>query len=285
MVLTPDNPANAQIWIRGEAPNQILDVYVPRGSKGDPGGFTFGTLLAVDTNLNQILVSGIYRQPSTPNGTTNYPMTAAGILTVFERLNDATYYSVIQEYYPVNTVMGSGVSYRRYYYSNSTWTPWRAFTSTRVDQTAGRAIYQWDDVNGRDQLLYGDTGPRDIRNDQAWVDALFPTNIVPNAGNIVRVRRVGYEVELLVALDKNATGSISSANAFPLGFRPALPVNAMGSNSGLVLVRVYHGGGATGINWNSTAVATAASVTMKYTTADPWPTTLPGSAIGSIPNT
>jgi len=37
MTLIPTDPTKAQIWIRGDSPNQIVDVYVPRGARGDKG--------------------------------------------------------------------------------------------------------------------------------------------------------------------------------------------------------------------------------------------------------
>jgi hypothetical protein len=37
MTLTPTDPTKAQVWIRGTSPNQIVDLYVPRGARGDKG--------------------------------------------------------------------------------------------------------------------------------------------------------------------------------------------------------------------------------------------------------
>ncbi len=37
MVLQPDDPQEAQAWIRGTAPDQIVDFYIPRGNQGLPG--------------------------------------------------------------------------------------------------------------------------------------------------------------------------------------------------------------------------------------------------------
>lgn len=158
--------------------------------------------------------------------------------------------------------------------------------SVRFDETAGRAIYRYDPINSREQLIYGDTGHRNILADSGWIAALTSAGVVDfNAGNLVRLRRIGYECELFMALDKAASGSATMAASFPLGFRPVGPFTALGANSGFVIVRAYHGGGTTGLNWNTTAAAAAASITFRYTTTDPWPTTLPGTAIGTIPNT
>lgn len=37
MTLQPDDPQQAQAWIRGTAPDQIVDFYIPRGNEGLPG--------------------------------------------------------------------------------------------------------------------------------------------------------------------------------------------------------------------------------------------------------
>lgn len=285
MTHTPDDPTQAQIWLDGVAPNQELSIYVPRGDKGDPGGITLGTDLGTTTDLNTVISSGVYRLSSTQSGLQlrNFPRdNDTGVLVVHARVADGA--TAIQEWYPISSTTTIG-SFRRTRQA-SVWGPWRFIPVQRVDQTAGRAIYKWDDVNGREQLVYGDTGQRNIVNDQAWVDALFPAGIIANTGGggIVRVRRLGYQVELMMAVDKAASGSISSANAFPLGFRPSQPVHALGANSSFGLVRAYHGGGTGGLNWNSTAAQTAVSICFNYSTIDAWPTTLPGTAVGSIPN-
>jgi hypothetical protein len=34
MVLQPDDPTQAQAWIRGTPPDQVVDFYIPRGNQG-----------------------------------------------------------------------------------------------------------------------------------------------------------------------------------------------------------------------------------------------------------
>lgn len=282
MAQTPTDPTKAQAWITGTPPDLEMELYIPRGSKGEPGGIVLGTLLGT-ANLNSIFTPGTYRQTAGADATLlrNYPKAnLSGLMNVYGRDSNV----VIQQYMPIDGTSGVPIMYQRLSLNATSWLPWRVFSTVRVDQTAGRAIYQWDDLNNREQLIYGDTGQRSIVSDQGWVDALIVTNVAMNAGGIARVRRIGYQVELILALDKSATGSISSTVAFPVGFRPSQPFNALGSNSGMALLRAYHGGGTSGINWNSSAVALAASITINYTTTDAWPTVLPGTAIGSIPN-
>jgi hypothetical protein len=37
MVLQPNDPEQAQAWIRGTPPDQVVDFYIPRGNQGLPG--------------------------------------------------------------------------------------------------------------------------------------------------------------------------------------------------------------------------------------------------------
>lgn len=282
MAQTPTDPTKAQVWITKGIDDLDFEFYFPNGPKGDPGGITLGTNLGTN-NLNDYITSGMYRQGVTADATLlrNYPMDQqSGTMLVIERVTGNT---VTQIFYPIYI---PSLKFIRMY-NNGTWSTWRSFGATRVDQTAGRAMYHWDAVNNREQLIYGDTGFRDIAADQAWNDALFNgTTVVKNSANLARLRRAGNTVELHFAFDRNISNTISMASAFPLGFRPFSPLVALGSNSGMVLCRLYHAGAASGLTYNNqTAVATAASVNLVFTTNDPWPTSLPGTAVGTIPNT
>lgn len=161
-----------------------------------------------------------------------------------------------------------------------------ATLDNRVDQTAGRAIYTWDNVNNREQLAYGDTGWRDVSAVTAWTDAIFPAGVVTASGYPARVRRIGYNIELHFGIDKAASGTPSAAAAIPLGFRPVsgAAVAAIGGTSGLALFRAFHSGGTSLLVIQSTVAITGGSITITYSTNDPWPTALPGTAISTIPN-
>jgi hypothetical protein len=191
------------------------------------------------------------------------------------------------------------------------------FAASRVDQTAGRAIYQWDDLNQREQLIYGDTGWRSI--------ALDPTYGVAAAGNYfggangaavdassIRIRRIGNIVHLsnTTALQPKQDYSTASRPIFvtPPGFRAdggQYIVGKYGNNGGDAaqkLVFITPGADYANpsltlavpmldLNWNG--YATGGSwprhyggiwVTGTWVTNDPWPTSLPGIASGTIPN-
>lgn len=316
MVLPPTDPNMAQAWISGTPPDQTIDFYIPRGNmgpigprgpigpslvvgnietvtgpaapgtvgaqgltgpKGDPGGFTSGTLLGA-ADLNTIKASGIYRQPEGIYATfdRNYPRLREGVLTVLE-VSGAGY--VVQEFTPFNDA--SRAVYRREFV-NPNWSPWRVYSSQRVDQTAGRAIYQWDDVNNREQLIWGDTGWRNLNT---TVDA----NFVPE-GVGVQIRRNGNRVTCdvrgrLTAVP--ADGISQLICALPVGFRGA---NYNMYPAGVRGVSVLSLGGP-GDNINLYMYSTLTFVTAtthitqaSWVTDETWPTTLPGTAVGTIPN-
>lgn len=318
MPLTPTDPAKAQIWIRGEAPNQILDVYVPRGARGEigpvgpqgpavpttmtvletttgpetpgatgiqgpigpqgnPGGITVGTLLSTN-NLNTITTAGVYRQDTGANATlgNNYPLAGAtGILYVDDRLSGGT--SVMQTWYPFTG--GSGVQprrfYKRYLVPTGIWGTWECYAAHRVDEAAGRAIYAWDELNVREQLIYGDTGIRRVEGlfVNGWTCA------------IASLRRVGQVVTLGLYSINPAGQTAANAFTLPLGFGQGY--------GGSIGMPVQAGGGVNYVQLSSvrellppTAVSSCTGFihVLTWTTTDSWPTTLPGTASGTIPN-
>lgn len=307
MTLQPDDPQQAQAWIRGTAPDQVVDFYIPRGNqgemgprgpigpsltvglvetnsgpaapgtigatgltgpKGDPGGLVYGTALN-QTDLNAVTASGIYRQTAAADATLarNYPMdSTTGILTVKEHIQST---AVLQTYEPVWGSRATRVFYQRQL-TSGVWTSWRTFSGSRVDQTAGRAIYTWDDLNGREQLIFGDTGWRTLSSTEL-------PNL--NAGSAI-IRRIGAVVYLVM---NGAQFSVSGDIPGLVGFRssislysPPVDVAALSGAPRRVLVLANAG--------IRTFDTSAMNFSMSYPTNDSWPTTLPGVANGSIPN-
>lgn len=333
MPLTPTDPAKAQVWIRGEAPNQVIDLYVPRGArgeigpqgplgpavqlavgdvamgpaapgtvgpqgptgpKGDPGGIVLGTLLGTN-NLNSFFTPGTYRQDTPSNATlvNNYPKAnLTGLLNIFGRDGNV----VIQQYMPIDGTSGAPIMYQRLSTSSTTWTPWRVFATTRVDQTAGRAIYQWDDLNNREQLVYGDTGWRDVRSLGNATNFDFTTRII-------NLRREGNTVRLsgqLQVLAGVTAFSYSTFLAVPTGFRVAggipymvgVESTALQVRTTTALLRMLSIGndmalqtipGTGGLG--NMAAGDVVNLSASWSTMEAWPTTLPGTAVGTIPNT
>lgn len=246
-----------------------------------------GTVLTTE-NLNTILTVGTYRQSQTSgvNATleNNYPYVGAyGTLHV---MNTSIGGDIWQEFHPqtYNTTADGRVFYRRAY-SNGNWSPWRTYASSRWDQTAGRAMYHWDTLNTREQLIYGDTG---------WRQVLSPGDIANMPNMQAYIRRVGHTVHFH-AYETTAGGTASGATSLyvtPTGFRFVL-----GASPGMIAGSVIDSG-ALPISGASIYLASAGTytvtlravsgvrhyATISWTTTDSWPTTLPGTAYGSIPN-
>ncbi|UTN92027.1 hypothetical protein SEA_DARBY_22 [Arthrobacter phage Darby] len=306
MVNTPDDPNQAQAWISGTPPDQTIDFYIPRGNtgprgpvgpigpslavgsvetvtgpaapgtvgatgltgpKGDPGGFTLGTQVFSATDANTLLSPGIYRQVSGSSSTYNWPVAGKGVLTVWAEADQT---ELFQEFM---LITNSRVFYRRNLFAG-TWSAWRAYSSTRVDQTAGRAIYTWDDVNNREQMIHGDTGWRSIVADvlNGWT------------ATALLVRRVGATVFLRIYQLNGTTMTNGTFATLPAGFRSGVfqyePCYTESVNMTTLLVESTGNLKATG---STIKYGTVAYAEVKWSTTETWPTTLPGVASGSIP--
>lgn len=136
-----------------------------------------------------------------------------------------------------------------------------------VKETAGRTVTVWDYLNNREQLIYGDTGERDI------------STLLTGATGRVTVSRVGSMVNLSfegVAPSDSTSGLILT---LPVGFRP--------SNRKDFTMPATTAGAA----WRSTYILTNGGVGVwsrgtsdnyrfyiSFRTSEPWPTSLPGVA-------
>jgi hypothetical protein len=319
MVTQP--PAEAQAWIRGSAPDAIVDFYIPRGNvglpglpgprgpmgpsaivgsvitttgpavpgtpgaqglpgpKGDPGGLVLGTVLGT-ADLNTIIIDGIYRHV---NGTDvslarNYPIATGetGILKVSSNWSDSSW--LMQEYIPNENGSLGNVVYRRVRHSG-TWNPWRAFNATRIDQSAGRVIYQWDDVNKREQLIYGDTGWRDVSAGltSGWVGGLH-------------IRRIGSILHVSIrSVTPPMASPVGQFYAWPAGFAPDIMGTYITTrpDSSVTLTSLYFN--TVGVTHNILSNAWTSGMgsllgNFSFPVSAAWPTALPGTAYGSIPN-
>lgn len=144
-----------------------------------------------------------------------------------------------------------------------------------VSQTAGRTVTVWDYLNNREQMVYGDTGFRDITASVAGV-----------TGGTVRVRRIGNMVYVLI---NGATrANLSSSPQLALltsGFRPAYTHVDLGD------LHIYTNPNAARLFVQTSGSVDALSASdnvgvyksLLYPTSDPWPTVLPGTAVGVTP--
>lgn len=137
-----------------------------------------------------------------------------------------------------------------------------------VKETAGRTVTVWDYLNNREQLIYGETGKRNILGD--LIGATGGQATLSRSGNMVQF--VCYGVSF---------SDIFAAIYFlPNGFRPI--TNGI-NMAALHIDQTSHA--RTILSANNYSIATRggendkpAYIDLTFQTADPWPTSLPGVA-------
>lgn len=273
MARTPTDPTKAQVWITKGIDDLDFEFYFPQGPKGDPGGFTTGTQLLAN-NLNAIKVAGLYRQDdyTQASSANNYPMPWVNGVLIVTSMAGTDY--VLQQWTPIHGNSGSGRTIFIREFATPNWSPWRSFNSTRVDQTAGRAIYQWDDLNNREQLIYGDTGDRHL------------PALTGGLAGWIKLRRVGQSVTISIHGWVKYTG-LKDIVDIPIGFRPT------DDFQGIALVEdltdIVHSARYTASTGKLSYYGEREPGNMLFgpstwVTNDAWPSTLPGNAFGIIPN-
>lgn len=244
--------------------------------RGLPGSVVpWGTDLGV-SDLNTIVAQGVYRQPTNANATLarNYPLALnGGILEVFHAINGGNLVQRFTVYNGLSRIRSMFV--RRIV--NGVADPWMTFASQRIDKTAGLAIYSWDEQAQRDQLTYGDTGWRQLSGvlENGWT------------ANTLLIRRIGRDVIVRGYYLNPAAATSDTFVLIPAGFRRstisvALPVVL--SNTGAL---AYISVAATALTAPRGVGIVGSTVAweIRYEVDEAWPTILPGSASGTIPNT
>lgn len=231
-----------------------------------------GASMGADTDLNSKTTAGIFYQATGANATLvlNYPVASlTGILRVYTR---GAANQVVQEYAPLSSTQR--VIYQRRNVGG-TWTSWRAMASHRVDQTAGRAIYAWDDLNDREQLIYGDTGWRDVTA-AGWLANGW-------TASALYVSRSGYDIILHIEGLNAASMTNIAFITLPAGYQISGTVDRRGLlHTATTPANAYR-------TLANTVVSATTSTPLLYgvlrwRTLDAWPTSLPGTAVGSIGN-
>jgi hypothetical protein len=246
-----------------------------RGLPGStvPYGGNIGT-----ADLNTFTSAGVYRQASSAEAllARNYPYAGHGGVLEVLPMNDVN--TLLQRF----TVMQGQVFTRGTYLrrrSAGAWDPWRFIPSQRIDKTAGIAVYTWDDISGREQLVHGDTGDRNVG------PALIKNGW---AGGLI-IRRVGSLVECQINNLDGAAATSVEAFTLPIGFGPPAyfsPV-VQAINGPFASTGMYIRNNDRTFRLPTTSPILGAGgvrATMSWLTRDPWPTELPGTAVGVIPN-
>lgn len=160
-----------------------------------------------------------------------------------------------------------------------------------VDETAGRVVKAWDYVNAREQIIYGDTGWRNL-------DISNLTGSVRAAGGVLQVRRIGQQVHCRIEGVKLAPGTgpgFIFPNTIPQGFRAEAIPEKFEVSDALGAAYTHELRVATDdIFWCSTTTGTLVKTTARpenanhylwgqgsWVAADPWPTALPGTAVAA----
>jgi len=156
---------------------------------------------------------------------------------------------------------------------------WLVVRGTYTDETVGRRIFTWDDVNSRFQLTYGDTGIR-----------VITSSTTPGANMTVvqaTIRRVNYLVYVQASVTAGASnGGVQDLFTVPTGFAPSA---IGGTQDGVCIsadttpeVRALFFRTSTLQSYGITNGKTYRFV-QTFATTDNWPASLPGSASGTIP--
>lgn len=146
-----------------------------------------------------------------------------------------------------------------------------------IDQSVGRVIKVWDYINNREQVIYGDTGFRELPNDPVKTG---------ETGSIV-LRRSGNLVEVNIVDKPAAVGGNPAIINIPAGFRPRGWVNTNLSGVYDSVAPAVNGLRITTAGDVIVYGVTAGEILrgqVVFMTPDPWPTTLPGKASGVIPS-
>lgn len=240
---------------------QFKGAQAPSGTDFDtlaiPGVVRFGSDISINTALNR-------------------PMKAVGVLEVMTSTGIDSG-AVFQRYSPYATSTRLIGTYVRARSANGVWSPWRFIPTQRVDTTAGLAVYTWDDVNNREQMIYGDTGWRDL------LSGVYPEWVGAPAVPRLRIKRQGSTVIVQVRL---ITTSLVLAGRRPI---VDLPNGFISTNYGTVGVGARSNN--TPVIFNTQGllnrfdvasdkdwpVGTLLDGEARFTTDHPWPTTLPGT--------
>ncbi|AZF97638.1 hypothetical protein SEA_CALLIEOMALLEY_2 [Arthrobacter phage CallieOMalley] len=271
MARTPDDPTKAQVWIDNTDPlNPLFEFYFPKGAKGDPGGIVNPSALGAGYDWNNLIVSGLYYATgSDMAGMPNSPPSMAVGVNIMVTARNA---AVVTQIAWTTSNSHNQIQFMRSLVSG-TWGPWKVIRNTNIDNTAGKAVYTWDETSNRSQLIYGDTGWRDVT-------ALFPT---VTSGSVL-VRRIGYAVYFKMNAIFTTAGGNQVIGTLPDGFRPNFADTEFLGHTGTgapVRVNVTTNGNMTGYTLTTAHLITYSG---SIAVSQPWPATLPGTAVGTIPN-
>lgn len=230
------------------------------------------------TDLDLVTLPGVYYQQTTGTASVARHYPVANVTGILEVLRVPGTADVLLQRFTPTSGSGGNVSKGQYIRRalSGVWAGWQWMPSLRVDQTAGRAIYTWDDANNREQLIYGDTGWRELSTllANSWTAGSV---LIRRRGSMVHMKMLGLNPA--PALNDNFL-----ASATVQGFRNP---NGQGwhtyprPDGSIGYIREQSGNFADVGRLTGGGAVKYASFT--WMTDDPWPTVLPGTAVGTIP--
>ncbi|AXH46684.1 hypothetical protein QCN35_gp22 [Arthrobacter phage Synepsis] len=274
MAQTPTDPTKAQVWITKGIDDLDFEFYIPQGPKGDPGGLVNPSLISTGYDWNNLVVSGSYYAPGADMaGMPNSPPSMAIGTNVIVQARNA---SVVTQWAYTVSNAHSQIQFMRSLVSG-TWGPWKVIRNTAIDNSVGKVVILWDETANRSQMIYGDTGVRSLTLDNGYL-------------GVLQIRRVGHQVYLNGAIKRPPGGSINGTFliSLPDGFKPQtaawtfFPVRHSPTPNWGTLYRKAYELVLEGLTGDTDGGE--ARFEISWTTVQPWPTVLPGSASGSIPN-
>jgi len=172
---------------------------------------------------------------------------------------------------------------------------WKVLRGQVNDESVGRRVFTWDTVNARWQMTFGDTGWRDISSLllNGWAFASAPpllrrVNDQVTLSVAYRLTGVGASSDVVVTIptgfvtDVAATGNFALAGILLADSNTGLP----GKTSTSLIPAGWSLSLPSGTTRDQLVVPSrnlALAGAMDWSTAQSWPTTLPGTASGSIP--
>ena len=145
-----------------------------------------------------------------------------------------------------------------------------------TDESVGRRLFQWDANNSRWQQTFGDTGWRSVTD-------LLVNGWLTSADRIT-IRRQNNVVTLMLGDMDGSSATTDVIMTLPSGFRPNWQYNVPSyATSGATSSRSVNAVHTGNVTWYGTPRPTYENALFTYLTSDAWPTTLPGTAVGSIP--
>lgn len=141
-----------------------------------------------------------------------------------------------------------------------------------VDQTAGRTVRVWDYLNSREQMIYGETGLRDI--------SASVGNMTSGTIEVSRESgRVFYKLYNVVPTNPALPITLGTAFARGNGFYNSEKVwHRLAPYGAPILTHKQMSGAGSEILIGSPVAAGGVSCSFSHPTTDPWPLTLPGVA-------